>query len=119
MEQLLSRRTVTAIDAVMFDIDDTLLNTKTDEPIIPIIRLARYVVRLGYKVILITARPSESRDYTIRQMLRLGVTYYELFFTPAENKTRLKEQLPYHFVLSVGDLDTDLGGSDYSLKVEH
>jgi len=117
MDKALYRGPLSPRDAVMFDIDDTLLNTHTNEPIAPMIQLARYVARMGFKVILITARPESSRGHTTRQMLRLGVTYYELYFTPAHNKTRLKNMLPYHFVLSVGDMDTDLGGSDYALKV--
>ena len=49
-------------DAAMFDIDDTLIWTN-GEPNIPIIQLLHRMRGLGYKIVIITARPGFGFGY--------------------------------------------------------
>jgi predicted HAD superfamily phosphohydrolase YqeG len=111
-------RTIQENDAVMFDIDDTLL--RTDGSIIKeMVYLFQTCKSLGYKMIVITARPpsEENIDITKKQLHSNGIRPDVLFFADPDRKTTAKEQLKLHFVLSVGDMYTDLGGSDYSIKL--
>jgi predicted HAD superfamily phosphohydrolase YqeG len=113
-----SNRTVEAADAVMFDIDDTLL--RTDGTIIKeMAYLFQTCKSLGYKMIIITARPhsEDSIEYTRNQLQSNRLIPDFLIFSEPEKKTIAKEQLQLHFILSVGDLYTDLGGSDHSIKL--
>lgn len=117
---MLSQRSVSHMnDAVMFDIDDTLLRPYTEEPIPDMIDLLCKARMLGYNIIIITARPNtrDNVNWTKEQLHRMGIVPDELFFTPAEKKTQLKGALHYNFVLSVGDMTTDLGGSPYWIKL--
>lgn len=117
---MLSQRTVSHTDdAVMFDIDDTLLRPYTEEPIPEMIDLLYKARMMGYNIIIITARPNvkNNADWTRGQLHSLGIVPDELFFTPAERKTQLKHALHYNFVLSIGDMETDLGGSPYWIKL--
>jgi hypothetical protein len=97
-------------DAVMFDIDDTLVRANDGLVMLPILDVLMYAKSSGYKVILITARPrlQEVIDYTVQQMQDLDIPYDELGFCNAEDKGLLKVKLGYNFVLSVGDMPTDL-----------
>ena len=117
---MLSQRSVSyANDAVMFDIDDTLLRPYTEEPITEMIDLLWKARMIGYNIIIITARPNTraNANWTREQLHRMGIVPDELFFTPAEKKTQLKDALHYNFVLSIGDMATDLGGSPYWIKL--
>lgn len=100
------------VDAVMFDIDDTLI--KTDgTPIPQIIDLLRRSKMAGYRVVIITARPGypENVMWTKRQLASKGITYDELYFCPPHMKSLVKRRLGYNFLLSVGDQPTDLTDS--------
>lgn len=116
--KILSDRIIHKNDAVMFDIDDTLiflngtLNT-------PIVELLHYSKSLGYKIIIITARPilRPVINFTINQLKRHGIPYDVLGFTPALNKGNMKKEMEYNFILSVGDMPTDLTDTVYALKV--
>ena len=113
-----SERDVSENDAVMFDIDDTLL--KTDgTPIPEMIYLFRISKSLGYKMIIITARPyyEENIIHTKDQLLKNSIFADKLIFTDMEKKTKAKELLEYNFVLSVGDMYTDLGSSENWIKL--
>ena len=105
-------------DAVMFDIDDTLIFTdgEPNDPIIDLLRIARH---LGYKIVIITARPGLEHviEWTIRELLSFNITYDYLGFTSAQTKILMKRELPYNFILSVGDMPTDLTGSPYALNI--
>ena len=113
-----SERVVAENDAVMFDIDDTLLK-KDETPIPEMIYLFRVCKSLGYKMVIITARPyyEENIINTKNQLIKNGIITDKLVFTDMEKKTKAKELLEYNFVLSVGDQYTDLGGSDHSIKL--
>lgn len=105
-------------DAVMFDIDDTLIFTD-GEPNHPIIELLRIAKLLGYKIVIITARPGLKHviEWTIRELSSYIITYDYLGFTSAHTKILMKQNLPYNFILSVGDMPTDLTGSPYALNI--
>jgi hypothetical protein len=116
--EYLSARTVRENDAVMFDIDDTLLHTD-GTPIEEIVDLFHTSMRLGYRVIIITARPDHSdiHDYTRQQLVSHELFPHEVYFVPPEEKDAVKKQTGLHYVLSVGDLETDLGLSDAFIKL--
>jgi hydroxymethylpyrimidine pyrophosphatase-like HAD family hydrolase len=116
----ISNRKVRPMDAVMFDIDDTLIFTD-GRPNIPIIELLYRAKQLGYKIVIITARPGiqYAIQWTIKQLgdYKIGCDY--LGFTSAETKLLMKQKLPYNFILSVGDLPTDLSGSEHYLNISN
>jgi ribonucleotide monophosphatase NagD (HAD superfamily) len=113
-----SQRAVKENDAVMFDIDDTLIRVD-GSPIEEMIVLFKLCKLLGYKCIIITARPDyeENKRETISQLLTFGISPYEIYYAPAELKTTVKQQTGYNYVLSVGDMNTDLFGSEYFIKL--
>lgn len=105
-------------DAVMFDIDDTLIFTD-GTPNVPIIELLRIARHLGYSIVIITARPgyTQNIDWTIKELASHNIPYDYLGFTSAHTKILMKQHLPYTFILSVGDMPTDLTGSPYALNI--
>jgi ribonucleotide monophosphatase NagD (HAD superfamily) len=111
---ILQNRIINSNDAVMFDIDDTLIRTG-GTPIEHMIDLAREAKELDYKVILMTARPAfkENIEWTLDQLKQLNIPYSMLYFCPPETKGELKLKLGLNFILSVGDLDTDLTNTDH------
>lgn len=108
-------------DVVMFDIDDTLLRPWTSEPIHEMIELHHAARLLGYRIIIMTARPETDWNVvnTAKQLRSHGIVPTELLFVPASKKSDVKRELghKYNFVLSVGDKLTDLGESMYWLKL--
>lgn len=118
--ECISNREVQPDDAVMFDIDDTLIFTN-GRPNKPIIELLNRAGQMGYKIVIITARPGLEgvMRWTIEQLKEYGIRYDYLGFTSAETKHIMKMHLPYHFVLSVGDMPTDLTASDYALSISN
>ena len=110
-------------DAVMFDIDDTLLDKETGKPFQPIIDLLHGARRIGYKIAILTARPDyyENQVYTSTELRNLGILYNTLGYSPAHKKTDAKKFLNqnsrYNFVLSVGDYWTDLTDSEEWIKL--
>ncbi|QIG59926.1 hypothetical protein [Dishui Lake phycodnavirus 4] len=108
-------------DAVMFDIDDTLIyqvlapSGQRNEWMIDLLKEAK---DLGYYIIIITARPStkETIEYTIAQLHNYNIYYDELMFVPAENKTDAKKQSKWKYILSVGDMETDLTDSEHVIN---
>ena len=125
--------------AVMFDIDDTLLNSQTDRPINSIIKLLGNCNLLGLKVIIITARDSIYTMETMRDLERLNIYpiyqkrfnnsptekfYYDYLYlrhNPEDNhkyfKSNVKKFIQEHdriyTVMSIGDNTIDIVG-DYS-----
>ena len=108
------------MDAVMFDIDDTLIFTD-GRPNIPIIRLLHRAGQMGYKIVIITARPGIGRviQWTIEQLKAYGIGYDYIGFTSAETKHLMKQNLPYKFILSIGDMPTDLTASTHYLNISN
>ena len=116
----ISNREIAPNDAVMFDIDDTLIFTD-GRPNIPIINLLRGARAMGYKIIIITARPGLGHviNWTVNQLQEYEIVYDYLGFTSAETKGLMKKQLPYNFILSVGDMPTDLTDSEHVLNISN
>jgi hypothetical protein len=113
-----SQRNIQDSDAVMFDIDETLIHVD-GSPIDEMISLFKLCKVLGYKTIIITARPNHAvcQHDTILQLSSLGIFPSEVYYVPADLKTQVKEKTGYNYVLSVGDLNTDLHGSEYFIKL--
>lgn len=105
-------------DAVMFDIDNTLI-FYNEKPNIPIIELAKYTKKLNYKVIIITARPNykENVKYTQIELDKYSIPYDLIIYCSHENKHNIKKKLSNRFVLSVGDLWTDVSNSLHYIKL--
>lgn len=105
-------------DAVMFDIDNTLIFTN-GRANVPVIQLLHECKRLGYIIVIMTARPMipGMLQVTKYQLYTYGIPYDYLYITPAENKGNLKRQTGYRYILSVGDMDTDLTDTDYIIKI--
>lgn len=116
----LSNRIIQSEDAVMFDIDDTLLFTD-GTPIVPMIKLLHVAHKMGYNIIIMTARPGTDMNirWTVQQLRKYEIIYDKLIFTSAETKYIVKKKLPYNFILSVGDMPTDLTGSKHFLNTSN
>lgn len=113
--------TINPEDAVMFDIDDTLINTRTGKIIDDMYELYKNIQKRGYRMVIITARPGFYKNvlWTQDQLKGIGITYDELVFTPPQYKADYKRKSKYNYILSVGDMDTDLTDSKYSIKVSN
>ena len=116
----ISNREIALNDAVMFDIDDTLIFTD-GEPNKPIIELLHEARDMTYKIIIITARPPLDHiiERTMKQLYEYGIPYDYIGFTNPLNKGTMKQQLPYNFILSVGDMPTDLTESEHRLNISN
>ena len=114
----ISNRTINPSDAVMFDIDDTLIFSD-GRPNTPIIELLNRASQIGYAIIIITARPGLEQviQWTIQQLSECRIGYNYLGFTSAETKHLMKKQLPYNFILSVGDMPTDLTETEHYINI--
>ncbi len=108
-------------DAVMFDIDDTLIESSTGKVIRDIYELYKNAQKKGYRMIIITARPGFYKNvlWTRDQLRNIDISYDELVFTPPLGKSLYKRASNYNYILSVGDMDTDLTDSKYSIKVSN
>ena len=114
----ISNRMINQNDAVMFDIDDTLIFTN-GRLNIPMVELLYVANDMGYKIVIITARVGTDPviKFTINQLKEYNIMYDYLGFTSAETKIDMKEKLPFNFILSVGDMPTDLTGSAHWLNI--
>lgn len=116
--------------AVMFDIDGTLLNdSKAGEytlggeqylrPIKQIVQLLKLCYRLKYRVIIITARPRQSEEWTRKNLALEKIPYHALVFT--SHKPRWKADLSakenMRFILSVGDNLIDVQGQHSGVPI--
>ena len=119
MNNILKDRVIREKDAVMFDIDDTLIITNGVANT-PMIKLLYYAMDLGYKIVIITARPNNliTSAFTKWQLKRYRIPYHILIITPAHNKGNVKAKSGLNYVLSVGDQPTDLTHSQYAIKIE-
>jgi predicted secreted acid phosphatase len=126
--------------AVMFDIDDTLLNTRTMKGIKPIIHLLHECNKKGLFVLIVTARDSVYTDQTIQDLLNIGIReygpnitvntpYYNYLYlrqSPQDDHQYFKSDIKKYFakhglftVMSVGDNYIDVIGeySGFCLKL--
>jgi len=115
--------------AIMFDIDDTLIDSKSRKVIKPMLKLLNKAKRKKFKVIIITARDKKWYSETIEE-LRINKIYYDLLYlrNPANDrfetfKSNIKEQLNnkhgIETMISVGDQIHDIDGnySGYGIKL--
>ena len=111
-------------DSIMFDIDDTLIDSRTHKTVPHIKNLLDLCKQIGYNIVIITARPGDpySQEYTEEQLEAHGIKYDLLAYCVPESKTYVKRHLTdtrnWNFVLSVGDQPTDLTDSDIYLLVQ-
>ena len=126
MEQLglhasrkLAGRTVRPQDAVMFDIDDTLWRPANGMTIGPMLDLLYTARMLGYTIVIITARPGEEENqrWTVSQLHQMGVVPDHLVFAPPGMKDTVKSATKLNYIMSVGDQWTDLGLSEFWVKL--
>ncbi len=113
--------------AVMFDIDDTLINVANGKNIQPIVNLLNYCIKHNFIVIIVTARDVSGTAYTINQLKEHNLKYTRLYLRRPDQdlsfKSKLKEDLTKNsgltFVMSVGDNWYDVAGgySGYGLKL--
>ena len=118
--EYISNRTVMEGDAVMFDIDDTLIFVNK-QPIFPIIELLYRAQYLGYKIVIITARlgTEEIINWTANELASFNISYDYIGFTTPQTKSEMKRALPYRFILSVGDMPTDLTDSQHYINTSN
>jgi len=115
--------------SVMFDIDDTLIESSTGRQIKPIVKLLNKCASDGYGIILITARDSRFfTKYTETELYNKGIDYdililrnpkYDDFYTFKSKKKKLLSESDIDIVMSVGDQLHDISGdySGYSIKL--
>lgn len=129
--------------SVIFDIDDTLVytdranivtNKKFPNNVIDgymifpeikqISNIAKLCKKLGFKVIIITARPYESERSSIKNLELLGIEYDEIYhnkqYPDLNFKINLKKELSKknNIILSVGDQWPDLQGLEGCLCIK-
>lgn len=116
---ILNSRDIKENDAVMFDIDDTLIRSVDGSLIMSVVNLLHGAKSLGYKIVIITARPYSDYvvEHTTKQLKANGITYDALGFAPPDQKGKMKRDLKFNFILSVGDMPTDLTDSEYGILV--
>ena len=118
--KILKHRHKNINDAVMFDIDDTLIESSTGKPMNMPLRLLNFAKSLGYIIIIITARPKteEAAKFTLEQLKQFNIEPHWLIFSTAEEKGDIKKQLlQYNFVLSIGDQITDITNTKHFIKL--
>lgn len=122
--------------AVIFDVDDTLIDSQTERCIYPMLLLYRRVRELGIPIFIVTARPKDTANITRNQLRSLGFTgYIELFMvgyhdkiTPqgvqgkGARKAHVRQVLTkhgYNILLNVGDdiSDFEKGYFMYGIKL--
>jgi predicted secreted acid phosphatase len=107
--------------AIIFDIDDTLIDSSNGKSIDPIVMIYNYAKMIGIIPIIITSRPGYSRviEWTKNQLLNNGITgYNSLYLIPVNKIDSWKFKLyarknvyqrGYNIVMSLGDQDWDIG----------
>ena len=104
--------------AIVFDIDDTLISSRNGQLIPTIFDFYNYCIDKGYKVYIITARAGtiKNMEITIQQLRSLGIANYKrLYFRKpfdmrvARSKKLARKHIPYNVVLSIGDQPGDIG----------
>ena len=109
-------------DIVFFDIDDTLLRPYINEPVKPVLDFYNYLIKNGYNVAIITARPytDENLNYTINDLKSIGIenSYKYLILRNIyvddikEYKKEARKQIVndgYVPLMSIGDMYWDMG----------
>ncbi len=104
--------------AVIFDIDDTLIDSRTHTIIKPVYQLYKYCQNKGYNIYIITARPRipYGVQLTLNQLYSLGITGFKniAFRPPLEidvpaYKLKARKAIADDVIMSVGDKKWDIG----------
>ena len=104
--------------AVVFDIDDTLINSDTGEIMPKVFSLYRYCVMKGYHVYIITARANtpDAVAFTLNQLRSRGIIgFRSIAFRAPDDwdiprfKMEARRSIPQKVMMSVGDQDWDIG----------
>jgi predicted secreted acid phosphatase len=103
----------------IFDIDDTIFNTKTNKLIDSIHELYQYALKNNVYVIFITARDGSgiNKDLSIQQLKSLGLSYDLLYFRPPYMDVKKYKKYArknvidtgYKPLFSIGDMNWDIG----------
>jgi predicted secreted acid phosphatase len=113
---------------IIFDIDDTLLDTAKVlkkfplmEGIEPSITFLQYAKSIGYHIVIISARKEEKREQTIENLKKIGVDNFDQLILRSEedlkitisayklNRRKILNQ-DYDIVANVGDQISDFEG---------
>jgi phosphoglycolate phosphatase-like HAD superfamily hydrolase len=104
------------MQAVVFDIDDTLIDSQTHRIMPKVFALYRYCIDRGYNVYIITARAKGGLNYTINQLDNYGITGYKNItfrhpddYNVTQYKLNARKSIPETVVMSVGDQPWDIG----------
>jgi predicted HAD superfamily phosphohydrolase YqeG len=104
--------------AVVFDIDDTLITSDTHQPMPKTLSLFKYCVNRGYNVYIITARArtNEAIKFTLQQLSSHGITGFRSIafrnpndFNIPKFKEDARKSIPQTVIMSVGDQPWDIG----------
>ena len=104
--------------AIVFDIDDTLISSRDGQLILNIFDFYNYCINRGYSVYIITARSGtiKNMEITIQQLQSLGIANYKrLYFRKpfdmrvARSKKLARKHIPHSIILSIGDQPGDIG----------
>jgi len=103
----------------IFDIDDTIFNTKTNKLIDSIHELYQYALKNNVYVIFITARDGSgiNKDLSIQQLKSLGLSYDLLYSRPPYMDVKKYKKYArknvidtgYKPLFSIGDMNWDIG----------
>ena len=104
--------------AIIFDIDDTLIDSRTHTIIKPVYQLYKYCQNKGYNIYIITARPRipYGVQLTLNELYSLGITGFKniAFRPPLEidvpgYKLKARKAIGDEVIMSVGDKKWDIG----------
>ena len=119
---------------IIFDIDDTLLDTEKFsknfplfDGIDPAVTLYNYLLDLGYHIVILTARKEDRRETTIYNLNRIKVKNYDelimrketdlgVSFAKYKLQERIKLSRNYTIVANIGDQMSDFEGG-YNGKI--
>lgn len=118
IQDIFMNRIFDPMDAVIFDIDDTVIDS-LGEPIPAIIALTKFFRFKGAAIFFITARVGEDfvRKHTEAQMQKLNISYNAIYYrhnfydNPWTFKRDVRCMLSsqYRIILSIGDKPWDIG----------
>lgn len=105
--------------SIVFDIDDTLIDSKSNTPIVPVVNLYHKAREMGYIPFIVTNRAGGHDYYTNYQLEKMGIVGYKTIYfrrpreidfwgTKRAARKHITEQ-GYNIVMSVGDKPWDIG----------
>ena len=104
--------------AIVFDIDDTLIDSNSHKLIPAVFQLYQYCRDRGYNIYIITARPKIPLGIkmTLYQLYSLGITGFKnIAFRPLmqinqyQYKLNARKRISDNIIMSIGDKPWDIG----------